>query len=665
MSYGSWKQYRPFARGHSLFRKVPLFIAVTYAVVSGLWILFSDRALSHIAGTYSSYQILQTYKGWLFVAASSLLIFLLLRGAWNGILAAYREALESERRLQLALTAAAGGTWELDLTGNTEELTHISDELIHRLGLPPGQGLTMEELRGRIHPDDAKENDRALRQAISSCGEQPYDVRYRVRCEDGVYRWVRARGNVVAAADGRPQRMVGVAFDIDERVKSEQKLAQLLRYDPATGLPKQSKFLADIDSMLAEASAERWVAVVQLRLLDLDRLIGDAETAEDAQLVRLIGDRLHGLPDMLVGRITSDVFALATSPASSPLAAQRLVRDVLADLREPVPTEGGSVKLRIQAGGTVVHPHAETSIGLLRNSGHALELAGRNADTDIRWLDEELSAEISVRANRIRGLESAVSRGEIECFYQPLIDLATGTTSGFEALARWRSAGEGLLPPSSFIALAEEIGKIAEIGEEVLRQACRAAASWPAPFPFVAVNVSPRQLEDPAFPGVVARTLKETGLPAERLELEITENALPSDETAALHLIVALRDLGVNVAIDDFGTGYSSLSLLSRVPFTRLKIDRSFVSGGANAHQNAIIIDTIVNLAHNLGLALTAEGVETAEQAERLVAKGVDLAQGFYFSEPVAAPRSREFIGRIWPIGPAQPDKQSALRLVR
>ena len=336
MSYASWKQYRPFARGHYLFRKVPLFIAVTYAIVSGLWILLSDRALSGIAGTYSSYRILQTYKGWLFVAASSLLIFLLLRQAWKGILAAYDQSRESERRLKLALTAAAGGTWELDLAGNTEELAHVSGELIHRLGLPPGHELTLAELRGRIHPDDAKENDRSLRQAISSAGEHPYDIRYRVRCEDGLYRWVRARGNVVAASDGRPQRMVGVAFDIDERVKAEQKIAQLLRYDPATGLPKQSKFLADIDAMLAEASADRWVAVAQLRLLDLDRLIGDAETIDDAQLIRLIGDRFHGLPDMLVGRITSDVFALATSPASSPVAAQRMVQDVLEELREPV-----------------------------------------------------------------------------------------------------------------------------------------------------------------------------------------------------------------------------------------------------------------------------------------------------------------------------------------
>ena len=312
-----------------------------------------------------------------------------------------------------------------------------------------------------------------------------------------------------------------------------------------------------------------------------------------------------------------------------------------------------------------MHPLAETAIGLLRNSGHALDLANRNAETDLRWLNDELSAEISVRTNRIRGLESAVSGGEIECYYQPLIDLATGKTSGFEALARWRTAGEGLLLPNSFIALAEEIGKIAEIGEEVLRQACLAAASWPAPYPFVAVNVSPRQLEDPAFPGVVARMLRDTGLPAERLELEITENALPGDETAALQLIVALRDLGVRVAIDDFGTGYSSLSLLSRVPFTRLKIDRSFVSGGANAYQNAIIVDSIVNLAHNLGLSLTAEGVETAEQAAMLVARGVDLAQGFLFSPPVASSRSAELVGKIWPVAPAHSDKHSALRLVR
>ncbi len=304
-------------------------------------------------------------------------------------------------------------------------------------------------------------------------------------------------------------------------------------------------------------------------------------------------------------------------------------------LLEPVQIRDGLVKLRIQAGGTLGVPGTDSAVGLLRKSGHALDLAKRTTEIGVRWFNEELSAEFTTRTDRIRGLQTAVFRNEIACHYQPLVDLKTGETAGFEALARWQRPGEALLLPDAFIALAEEHGKIAEIGEEVLKQACAAAASWPSPHPFVAVNVSPLQLEDPAFPAIVAGVLKQTGLAPERLELEITENALPRDPAMALQRLIPLRDLGVLIAIDDFGTGYSSLALLSKIPFTRLKIDRSFVSG--NAPQNAIIVDTIVNLAKNLDLSITAEGVETAEQAATLVAKGVGLAQGFYFSRPVAA----------------------------
>lgn len=665
MSDGRRKQNGPLGRWKYIFPRVPLLIAGTYAIVSALWIAFSDRALSGIAGGYAHYQSLQTYKGWAFVAVSALLIFFLQKAAWRGILAAYETSSQAERRLELALTSAGGGIWELDLTGNEETVTFVSGELIRRLGLPPDHHLTTTELRERFHPDDAEEVDRQLDQAISSSGRQPYEVRYRLRCEDGLYRWVHARGNVVASADGRPLRLVGVALDIDEQVKAEQRISQLLRYDPVTGLPNQGKFLSDVDSLLGAALSERWVAVGQVKLLDLDRLVEATETVEDAALVRSIGDRLHASLGVLVSRIASDVFAFATVPVVSPAAAQAVMRGAIERLLEPVPTANGPVKLRVQAGGALGRPGAASAIGLLRNSGHALERANRTTEVDARWFNEELGIEFSTRTERIRGLDSAVRQKEIECHYQPLVDLRTGTTSGFEALARWRRQDGGLVLPSNFIALAEEVGKIAEIGEEVLRQACQMAASWPAPHPFVAVNVSPRQLEDPAFPDVVAHVLKMTGLPATRLELEITENAIVRDQAVALQRILALRELGVLVAIDDFGTGYSSLALLSKVPFTRLKIDRSFVSGGGNSRQNAIIIDTIIDLAQNLGLSITAEGVETSEQVQMLAARGVDLAQGYYFSKPVAAADVGELVTRAWSVPPAHQERQPGLRLVR
>jgi PAS domain S-box-containing protein len=665
MTFDRWKQSSRLVRAKAISTRVPLIIAGAYAGVSTLWIALSDQALTGIAGSYVRYQQFQTYKGWLFVVASTLFIYVLLARAWRRLLTAYQTTLESDRRLQLALTSAGGGTWELDLTGKDQELDYVSGELIRRLGLPEGHRLTIGELRRRRHPEDNEEADRKLAQAIASGGKQPYDIRYRVRCEDGLYRWVQVRGNVIMSPDGKPLRMVGVALDIDERVRAEQRVGQLLRYDPVTGLARQGKFLADLHTMLHGASADAWVGVVQVKLLDLDRLIGEAETVEDATLIRLVGDRLHDLPGVLFARIAADVFAFATAPSPSMVEAHRGVRAAMENLLEPIALPDGSIRLRVQAGGALGMQGLDSAIGLLRNSGHALDLASRTTDIDVRWFNHELGAEYAVRTDRIRGLDTAVPHNEIECHYQPLVDLKTGRTAGFEALARWRRKDGTLVPPDKFIALAEEVGKIAEIGEDVLKQACRAAAAWPEPRPFVAVNVSPLQLEDPTFPGTVAQVLRTTGLSPSRLELEITENALPRDQAVALQRILALRDLGVGVAIDDFGTGYSSLALLSRVPFTRLKIDRSFVSGNINSRENPIIINTIIDLAQNLGLPITAEGVETADQAHVLAAKGVELAQGYYFSGAVPTADVGELVARVWPIPAIPSGRPPGLRLVK
>lgn len=649
--YNRWRKSSLLGRSNTAFRRIPVLIAVGYAIVSMVWIAYSDRMLSVVAGEYSRYLELQTYKGWLFVAASALLIFFVLRGAWNDIFAAYERSVESERRLQLALTSASGGIWELDLTENGYSVDFISDDLVRRLGLPSGDRLTIRDLGERCHPDDVEEASRKLAEAIKSEGRQPYEGRNRLCCHDGSYRWFYSRGNVVASPAGEPQRMIGVTLDIDDLVSAEETVGHLLRYDPVTGLSRQRKFLSDVDAALASTSPGQVVAVVQVRPLDLNRLVGDIETLEDAVLIRAIGDRLHRLSGVIVSRLSSDVFALATAAPATPAAAQHVIRDALTTFLEPLPTPDGSVKLRVQAGGAVGSAGGETAIGLLRNSGHALEIAERTTEAAARWFNEQLGDEFKARNDMVKGLQSAVSNQEIECHYQPLVDLRTGKTAGYEALARWRRTGDRLVPPDEFIPLAEELGTIGEIGEEVLRQACRTAVSWPAPYPFVAVNVSPLQLEDPLFPVVVARVLSETGLSPHRLELEITENAIPKDSEVAMWRLQALRDLGVSVAIDDFGTGYSSLALLSKMPFTRLKIDKSFVAGNGNYHENIIIVDTIIDLAKNLGLLITGEGVETTEQAHLLGERGVDLAQGYHFSKPVAASRAAALVSQTWHSG--------------
>jgi PAS domain S-box-containing protein len=625
-------------------------VATIYAATSALWISYSDGLLVDLSSGFGNYQILQTYKGWAFVALSALLIFGMLRLAWRGMYAAYESVAESERRLALALASAGGGIWEISLTDSKRPISimHLSPELSARLGLLPSSTLSMEEVRERVHPEDIDEADRILELTISSAGEKPYSARYRLRTTAGDYLWVQANGNIILSPDGKPSRVLGVALDITDQVVAEQKLQNILRFDPATGLLRQNKFLAEIDALLASSSAEKAVAVVQFRLLDLDTLAEDGESLQDSRLVRLVGDRLRGLKGIIAARFATDVFALALNLPSKATSAQSELQRCLDDVMQPAQLGEHLVKLRALAGGATGPQAGASAIALVRNSGHAMVMADRATRAEIRWFNKELREEFTRRHSLLRGLENAVRNQEIECHFQPVIDVRSGRTWGFEALARWRRSEYELIPPDMFIPLAEEIGTIDDIGSEVLHQACRAANSWPDPYPMVAVNVSPLQLEDARFPASVARILAETGLPAGRLELEITETALAKNPDVAAERIKALREVGVQIAIDDFGTGYSSLSLLSKIPFTRLKIDRSFISKGEKPHRHGAISDMIISLAHSLGLSVTAEGIETLAQAQRLAGKGVECLQGFHFSQPVEVSKVAELVQKDW-----------------
>jgi EAL domain-containing protein (putative c-di-GMP-specific phosphodiesterase class I) len=233
-------------------------------------------------------------------------------------------------------------------------------------------------------------------------------------------------------------------------------------------------------------------------------------------------------------------------------------------------------------------------------------------------------------------LRKALALRELELFYQPQLDLETGRVGGFEALLRWRHPARGLVPPSEFVPLAEEIGLIVKIGEWVLRTACREAAGWPDGIG-VAVNVSPAQFKSPKLVDVVRGALETTGLAPSRLEVEITESVLLQDDAGNLATLHRLRDLGVRIAMDDFGTGYSSLSYLRSFPFDKIKIDRSFVRDLSSSADCLAIVRAIAGLGSSLGMATTAEGVETAEQMRRIWDEGCDQIQGYLVSRLVPA----------------------------
>jgi diguanylate cyclase (GGDEF)-like protein len=443
------------------------------------------------------------------------------------------------------------------------------------------------------------------------------------------------------------QYVLGVIDDVTERKVAEARITQLAHYDPLTGLPNRTLFREQLEK---ELSFVRRGAQLAVLYLDLDHFKSINDTlghpAGD-ELLRIVAQRLRGClrESDLIARLGGDEFAIVQTLLDDPKDTEALARR----LREAV--TGATYDL---------HGHQTTtdvSIGIALSPGdgtqmdelvkHA-DLALYGAKTEGRASYRYFESEMNARMKRRRGLEvdlrSALQKDEFELVYQPLVNLQLNAITGCEALLRWHHPERGLVAPTEFIPVAEETGLIGAIGEWVLTRACLEAAKWPNNVR-VAVNVSPIQFRYPALCLTVASSLAASGLPAQRLELEVTESVLMQNNDATLATLHQLRGLGARISMDDFGTGYSSLSYLRRFPFDKIKIDQSFISDLAKGEDAIAVVQAIINLAKSLRMLTTAEGVETAEQHQILQAAGCDEMQGYLFSRPKTAPQIAELLG--------------------
>ncbi|MCJ2086054.1 EAL domain-containing protein [Methylobacterium sp. E-005] len=433
----------------------------------------------------------------------------------------------------------------------------------------------------------------------------------------------------------QPHHAVAVR-DLRARRRAESQIHYLAHHDALTGLANRTSFHARLEREMRAADAQRTRLAVLC--LDLDRfkevndLFGHA--AGDAML-RDLALRVGGLldPTQLMARLGGDEFAILTPLGHGPAdgSAERLAERILAMLAT-VPAASGPV-IATSIGLAVYPDDAQDQRGLLSHADAALYRAKAEGRGTCRRYDASMGAQIRDRRMLEHDLRHAVSRGELDLVYQPQTRIDTGAVTGFEALLRWRHPERGSVPPDQFIPIAEETGAILEIGAWVLREACRTAAGWPQPLA-IAVNVSAVQLHNPHFVQFVHGTLFESGLKADRLEIEITETALIRDPARALLTLRQLKALGVRIAMDDFGTGYSSLSNLRSFPFDRIKIDRSFIKAVHSNPQGAAIVRSVLGLGRGLGLAVVAEGVETDEELSFLAAEHCTLAQGYLMGRP-------------------------------
>jgi diguanylate cyclase (GGDEF)-like protein len=454
---------------------------------------------------------------------------------------------------------------------------------------------------------------------------------------------VRVTGQDIVIS-GRQHFVVAVR-DQRERLHSEAKMMLLAHHDPLTGLANRLSFnQALAGRCLLPGSGKDNFALL---MLDLDRFKAVNDTFGHGvgdELLRRAARRLRRAvrEGDLVARLGGDEFAIVAGDGNLDVV-RRIARDVIDLIERPFVIDGHVLSVGTSVGIAIASADGDEPGRLSQSADLALYRAKQEGGGTFRFFEAEMSARAQARRALELDLRRAAARQEFEVFYQPQVDPRTGEFEGAEALVRWRHPRRGLVSPSEFIPLAEEIGLIGTISDWVLRTACTEAARWPAHLS-VAVNLSPVQFRDLRLAAKVAETLADAGLPGARLELEITESALLQDDGHTLQTLHALRALGVRISMDDFGTGYSSLSYLRRFPFDKIKIDQSFIRQVPGDTDSIAIVQAITSLGAKLGMTVTAEGVETPEQRAFTVAEGCDQIQGYLIGRPVPASQVRELL---------------------
>jgi diguanylate cyclase (GGDEF)-like protein len=423
--------------------------------------------------------------------------------------------------------------------------------------------------------------------------------------------------------------------DITERRRAEKQIVHMARHDALTDLPNRVLLHERLSQALSDLPPDRQLAVLYL---DLDHFKGVNDTLGHQigdDLLKMIAARLRGCvgEDDTVARVGGDEFAIIRTGIGQPDDAAALARRICEAVKQPCELNGHAVMSDTSIGLALAPGDGTDPTELLKNADMALYRAKADGRGTYRFFEPAMDALMKSRRALELALRVALANGEFELHYQPLVNLDDRRITGCEALLRWQHPERGLVPPAEFIPIAEEIGLIVPLGEWVLRQACLDAMQWPSDIK-VAVNLSPLQVMNQNLVAVVVGALAAAGLPASRLEVEITESVLMQNSETTLATLHRLRELGVKISMDDFGTGYSSLSYLRSFPFDKIKIDRCFISGLATGDDSVAIVMAIAGLARHLGIATTAEGVETRQQFQQVKALGCSEMQGFLFSPP-------------------------------
>jgi diguanylate cyclase (GGDEF)-like protein/PAS domain S-box-containing protein len=507
---------------------------------------------------------------------------------------------------------------------------------------------------------DPREATLILARDETAIGNGGFLTQHPISTSEGL-RLFLTRRVTVTADDGEPQYLIKTHEDVTDRRQTESRMVHMAYHDGLTDLPNRTAFLKALSQMIeaCEGTGEEF-AVLSLDLAGLKEIndvfgqaVGDKVLIEVAHRIQ---DAAHG---GFVARLNGDEFGVIID-GKQPAAGQALAKQLAEAMAPEFLIDGKSIRTGFTTGISLFPRDGTDPASLLANAGVALFRAKQKSRGSISVFEPDMDRQIRDRRALHQELSNAIRNGELLLHYQPQVrtgrKLVEGEVTGFEALARWIHPTRGFVPPGDFIPLAEESGLIVAMGEWILREACREAASWPNPKQ-ISVNLSPVQFVHGDLVGLVHSILLETGLNPSRLELEITEGVLIEDFERSLALLRRLKALGVRISMDDFGSGYSSLSYFQAFPFDKIKIDRAFVMYLGCNPQSAAIVRAVIGLGPGLDVSILAEGVETQEQLRFLADEGCDAVQGYFIGRPAPIAQYASLIGRLPQISEAMSRK--------
>jgi diguanylate cyclase (GGDEF)-like protein/PAS domain S-box-containing protein len=625
-------------------------VAVTLALTLGIFTLTYQHFRIRIDDAYSL-----NLKEWVRGLAALVLLF--------DIYTVYQHMQLVRMRRQLS---ARDRLFQL-ITENAADMIAVVNAEGHRVYISPAYqkllGYCPEELKAtssleQVHPADrARVIEAAEKAKVTGRGER---LEYRIRHKDGTWRVLESTSNVIRNADGTKDGLVIINRDITERKRAEEMLARHAFYDDLTNLPNRVLFLDRLGHAIS--SSRRHAAFkFAVLLIDIDefKVVNDSlgHPAGDTLLLQ-VAQRLAAFSEEVankhqdttgksiafngtLARPGGDEFAVLAEDLRAPSDAVRMAEQIQGKLAVPFDVDGHEIVVTASIGIVFGDDQGGDAQDVLRDAEIAMYRAKHTGKAHCEVFDNGMHAQAVKRMQLETDLRRALELGEFQVYYQPVVSLRNGRIVGFEALSRWQRP-EGLVMPGDFITVADETGLILPINRQLLQEACRQVKLWQERFPLdpplsIGINITPRQFAQPELAFEIRQILYETGLNSSSLDLEITETIAMADAARSAVVLAELKSLGARLSIDDFGTGYSSLSRLQRFPVDILKIDRAFISRMDSDLETHEIVRIVVMLAHNLGLKVIAEGVETQEQLDLLKHIGCEMAQGYLFSKPVRA----------------------------